>query len=40
MADNSRFPENDPRHHTGKLTAMLLAAAEHARQDVGKADDP
>jgi hypothetical protein len=40
MTDTPGFPESDPRHHTGKLKAMLLAAADHARQDVDKVDDP
>lgn len=40
MADRPQYPESDPRHHTLKLKTMLRDAAEHAREDVGKVDDP
>lgn len=40
MADRQEFPETDPRHHTIKLKDMLRDAAAHAREDVGKVDDP
>lgn len=40
MADRTDYPENDPRHHTVKLRGMLDAVAEHAREDIGKIDDP
>jgi hypothetical protein len=40
MTDRQTFPEDDPRHHTAKIKAMLREVAEHARQDVRKVDDP
>ncbi|CCG03079.1 hypothetical protein [Blastococcus saxobsidens] len=40
MADRDRYDENDPRHHTIKLRGMLDDVAQHAREDVGKIDDP
>lgn len=40
MVDRQEFPENDPRHHTIKLRAMLRDVADHAREDVGKVEDP
>jgi hypothetical protein len=40
MSDREKFPEDDPRHHTIKLKTMLREVANHARQDVGKVDDP
>lgn len=40
MADRQQFPEDDPRHHTMKLRSMLRDVADHAREDVGKIDDP
>jgi hypothetical protein len=40
MIDRMQFPEGDPRHHTAKLRQMLSEIIEHARQDVGKVNDP
>jgi hypothetical protein len=40
MADRMQYPEDDPRHHTIKLHDMLTGVAEHAREDVGKIDEP
>jgi hypothetical protein len=40
MTDGQNLPESDPRHHTAKIKAMLRETADHARQDVGKVDDP
>ena len=40
MIDRMQFPEGDPRHHTAKLRQMLSGIIEHAREDVGKVNDP
>lgn len=40
MVDRQRYSESDPRHHTIKLKEMLRDTAQHAREDVRKADDP
>lgn len=40
MADRSQFPEDDPRHHTIKLRGMLEEVISHAREDIGKIEDP
>ena len=40
MADRQQYPESDPRHHTIKLKEMLRDTAQHAREDVGKVNDP
>jgi hypothetical protein len=32
--------ESDPRHHTANLRQMLVDIATHAREDVGKIDEP
>jgi len=40
MAKREEYPESDPRHHTMKLRNMLRDVAQHAREDVGKVDDP
>lgn len=32
--------KSDPRHHTVKLKALLEEACQHAREDIGKIDDP
>jgi hypothetical protein len=34
------LPESDPRHHTAKIKGMLTDLINHAREDVGKIDDP
>ena len=39
-ADRQQYPESDPRHHTMKLRGMLTDVADHAREDVGKLDEP
>lgn len=40
MVDRQEFPEDDPRHHTTKLKAMLRDASSRAREDVGRIHDP
>ncbi|GAA4071419.1 MULTISPECIES: hypothetical protein [Actinomadura] len=40
MPHYSWYPEDDPRHHTGRLHDMLTAVIRHAREDLGKVDDP
>jgi hypothetical protein len=40
MADQGQFDESDPRQHTIKLKDMLTDVAQHAREDVGKVEDP
>lgn len=39
MPDRMQFPEDDPRHHTGKLKNMLDDVINHAREDVDKVHD-
>lgn len=31
---------DDPRMHSGKIRDMLTGVIEHAREDIGKVDDP
>jgi hypothetical protein len=38
--ETQRFPEHDPRHHTANIKAMLRDIIAHAREDVGKIDEP
>ena len=40
MEHRERYPENDPRHHTIRIKAMLSDTMNHAREDVGNIDDP
>jgi hypothetical protein len=40
MTDRQDYAENDPRHHTIKLKSMLDDTRRHAREDVGKTEDP
>ncbi|HET7274722.1 MAG TPA: hypothetical protein VFI91_06055 [Longimicrobiaceae bacterium] len=40
MEDRQQYPESDPRHHTIKLKEMMRQTVRHAREDVGKVDDP
>lgn len=40
MSEPQDYPEDDPRHHTIKLKAMLDAARQHAREDITKINDP
>lgn len=40
MADRMQYDESDPRHHTIKLKDMLTDVVRHAREDVGKVDEP
>ncbi|MGK5497907.1 hypothetical protein [Streptomyces sp. URMC 125] len=40
MTDRTEYAESDPRHHTIKLKQMLDEVVEHARQDIGKVDEP
>lgn len=40
MSDPDRYPEDDPRHHTVKIRKMLAEIIDHAREDVGKIEDP
>jgi hypothetical protein len=35
-----QYPESDPRYHTIKIRGMLNDVIEHAREDVGKVNDP
>ena len=35
-----KFPENDPRHHTSNVKAMLDDLINHLREDVAKFDEP
>jgi hypothetical protein len=34
------FPEQDPRHHTANIKAMLHDIITHTREDVGKINEP
>jgi hypothetical protein len=40
VPDPSARPENDPRHHTARLRAMLQDVVTHAREDIGKISEP
>jgi hypothetical protein len=40
MGEQMQFPEDDPRHHTAKLRDMLAEVVRHAREDIGKIDEP
>jgi len=40
MANNSKFPESDPRHHTSNIKDMLDDLITHLRDDVDKIDEP
>jgi hypothetical protein len=40
MTEPSVYPENDPRHHTAHLREMLQGVANHARDDIGKINEP
>jgi hypothetical protein len=40
MTVPQHYGEDDPRHHTAKLKAMLNDTARHAREDIDKIDDP
>jgi hypothetical protein len=40
MGDQLQLPESDPRHHTSKLHDMLTEVVRHAREDIGKIDEP
>jgi hypothetical protein len=40
MANRTTSAENDLRHHSQKIKGMLADAARHAREDVGKVEDP
>jgi hypothetical protein len=40
MTDRMQYPENDPRHHTIKLRAMLNDVVSHAREDISKINEP
>lgn len=35
-----QYPESDPRHHTIKIKGLLSDVVQHAREDVGKVNDP
>ena len=37
---NEQYGENDPRHHTANIRAMLTEVIEHAREDVDKVSEP
>jgi len=36
----TNYSASDPRHHTSNLRRMLDDTARHAREDVGKVNDP
>jgi hypothetical protein len=40
MTDRMQYDESDPRHHTIKLKNMLTEVSAHAREDVGKINEP
>lgn len=40
MTDRMQYDESDPRHHTIKLKDMLNDLVQHAREDVGKIEEP
>jgi hypothetical protein len=40
LEDRQQYDESDPRHHTIKLRDMLTDIVEHAREDVGKIEEP
>lgn len=40
MTNRMAYPENDPRHHTGKLKDMLEEVIRHAREDITKIEEP
>jgi len=40
MANNSNFPESDPRHHTSNIKDMLDDLITQSRDDVDKIDEP
>ena len=37
---NQEDDENDPRHHTANIKAMLTEVIEHAREDIEKVSEP
>jgi hypothetical protein len=37
---NPNFPDSDPRQYTSNIRQMLDDAAQHAREDVAKVNDP
>jgi hypothetical protein len=37
---NQQNDENDPRHHTANIKAMLTEVIEHAREDMEKVSEP
>ncbi len=38
--DTNPSATNDPRYHVNNIRGMLNEVANHAREDVGKVDDP
>lgn len=40
MGERMTYQEKDPRHHTLKLQEMLNEVVQHAREDIGKIDEP
>jgi hypothetical protein len=40
MTERMTYAESDPRHHSGKIKAMLHEAMQHVREDVSKVTDP
>jgi len=38
--DQVHYDEDDPRHHTARLKTMLNEVVDHAREDVGKIEEP
>ena len=37
---NQQDDDNDPRHHTANIKAMLTEVIKHAREDVEKVSEP
>jgi hypothetical protein len=35
-----RFAEDDPRHHTIRISDMLREVRDHLREDIGKINEP
>lgn len=40
MAEQTQLPEDDARRHVAKLHGMLADIVRHARQDIGRIEEP
>ena len=40
MAEQTQYPESDPRRHTQKIQRLLVELRDHCRQDVRKIQEP